>query len=39
VENRDTEEEAAIGRINRLEEEWRKNNIVIFRLEEKGNER
>lgn len=32
---RETEEQAAIDRIGRLEENWRKNNIVISRLQEK----
>lgn len=35
VGKRKTEEQAASGRIGRLEEEWRRNNIVIVRLEEK----
>jgi hypothetical protein len=35
VGKKETEEQTAIGRIGRLEENWRKNNIVISRLEEK----
>jgi len=35
VGNRDTEEQTAIGRMDLLEENWRKENIVISRLEEK----
>jgi len=35
VGKRDTEEQTAIGRMDRLEENWRKKNIVISRLEEK----
>jgi hypothetical protein len=31
---RETEEQDAIDRIDRLEENWRKNNIVISRMEE-----
>lgn len=35
VGKRETEQQAAIRRINRLEEECRKNNTVIFRPEER----
>lgn len=38
VEKRETEEQAAIDRIGSLEENWRKNNIVISRLQEKWKE-
>jgi hypothetical protein len=31
---RETEKQEAIGRIDRLEENWRKNNIVISSLED-----